>query len=85
MNAMINDMFENMPWKEMLKVMIPVYQKHFTHNDLNAMIAFYSSPVGQKLVRELPAITAESMRPKNQATSKTAPAVSLGDKNLSIE
>lgn len=62
MTAMINDMFTNMPWDEMMQAMIPVYQKHFSHNDFNNLITFYSSPTGQKMVRELPAITAESIQ-----------------------
>jgi hypothetical protein len=39
--------------------MIPSYQKHFTKGDLAAMNAFYSSPVGQKVLEELPAVIQE--------------------------
>jgi hypothetical protein len=46
----------------MLDDMIPVYQKHLTKGDVDAMGAFYSSPTGQKLLREMPAMTAESMQ-----------------------
>jgi uncharacterized protein len=42
--------------------MIPVYQKHLTKGDVEAMGAFYASPTGQKLLREMPAMTAESMQ-----------------------
>jgi len=37
--------------KEMLEATIPVYQKHLTKADLDAMIAFYSSPVGKRSCR----------------------------------
>jgi len=47
--------------KEMLEATIPVYQKHLTKADLDAMIAFYSSPVGQKILQEQPAMVQESM------------------------
>ena len=40
MNNLMNDMLKNMPWDEMFKAMMPVYQKHFTKGDLDAMIAF---------------------------------------------
>jgi len=42
--------------------MVPVYQKHLNKGDLDAMAAFYSSPTGQKLMKELPAITQEAMQ-----------------------
>lgn len=44
--------------KEMLAATVPVYQKHLTKGDLDAMMAFYSSPVGQKILREQPALIA---------------------------
>ena len=62
MNRMMDDMFKNMPWNEMLDSMVPAYQKHLNKGDVDALVAFYSSPVGQKLIRELPAITAEAMQ-----------------------
>jgi hypothetical protein len=42
--------------------MIPVYQKHLSRADVDAMNTFYSSPTGQKLLKEMPAMTAESMQ-----------------------
>ena len=47
--------------QEMLEATIPVYQKHLTKADLDAMIAFYSSPSGQKILQEQPAMVQESM------------------------
>ena len=40
---------------------MPAYQKHFTKGDMDALIAFYSAPTGQKLLQELPSVMAESM------------------------
>lgn len=62
MNKMMDDMLKDMPWDEMIQAMAPAYQKHMTKGDLDAIVAFYSSPTGQKLLREMPAITAESMQ-----------------------
>jgi uncharacterized protein len=47
--------------KEMLEATIPVYQRHLTKADLDAMVAFYSSPAGQKILHEQPAMVQESM------------------------
>jgi uncharacterized protein len=56
------DLIKNFPMDEMLNDMIPIYQRHFTKSDIDALIAFYSSPVGQKFLHETPAVTAETMR-----------------------
>ena len=57
----VDDMMKDMPFDEMMQAMVPTYQKHFTKGDLDALVVFYTSPTGQKLLREMPAITAESM------------------------
>jgi uncharacterized protein len=62
MTARMDEMYENMPMDEMMEAMIPAYQKHFTKGDIDTLVAFYSSPTGAKLLRELPSIMAESMQ-----------------------
>jgi len=58
---MTDELNRSMPIDEIMQAMIPAYQKHFTHGDIEAMSAFYSSPVGQKVLEELPAVTQEGM------------------------
>ena len=62
MNKLMVDMFRDMPWDEMMQAMIPAYQKHLTRGDVDRLIAFYSSPTGQKLLREMPAMMADAMQ-----------------------
>lgn len=62
MNKITDDMLKNFPWGDLIDSMIPVYQKHFTKGDIDALVAFYETPTGQKLLRVLPEITAESMQ-----------------------
>jgi hypothetical protein len=62
MNKLMDDLFRDMPWDEMTQAMIPAFQKHLTRGDVNRLIAFYSSPTGQKLLREMPAMMAEAMQ-----------------------
>jgi hypothetical protein len=62
MNQIVDDMMNTMPFDEMLQAMVPVYQKHFTHADLESLTAFYSTPVGQKILHEMPEISAETMQ-----------------------
>ena len=40
--------------------LFPVDKKHLTHQDLKAIIAFYQTPVGKKLVQSQPAILKDS-------------------------
>ena len=58
---MLDDMFRDMPLDDMMQAMVPVYQKHFTKGDVDALVAFYASPTGQKMLREMPAIMGEAM------------------------
>lgn len=43
------------------RLVVPIYARHFTVEEMKTMIAFYKTPVGQKLVSKLPVITQESM------------------------
>jgi hypothetical protein len=62
MKRMMEDYVKNMPMDEITQAMIPTYQKHFTRGDMQAMNAFYSSPVGQKVIEELPTVLQEGMQ-----------------------
>ena len=44
---------------EMIDDMIPVYQRHFTKTDVDSLIAFYSTPSGQRMLAEQPVIMKE--------------------------
>jgi hypothetical protein len=65
------ELTRNFPIDEMLSDMVPVYQRHFTKTEIDGLTAFYSSPLGQKFLHEMPAVTAETMQaamPRIQAT-----------------
>lgn len=59
MKKVMDDLVKNLPLDDIVQAMIPAYQKHFTKGDIEAMNAFYSSPVGQKVLEELPAVIQE--------------------------
>jgi hypothetical protein len=61
-NRMIAETVKDMPMDAMLEDMIPIYQRHFSKTDIDAMSTFYASPTGQKMMREMPALTSESMQ-----------------------
>jgi uncharacterized protein len=62
MDRQSEELLKNFPIDEMLSDMIPVYQRHFTKTEIDAFTSFFSSPVGQKYLHEIPAVTAETMR-----------------------
>lgn len=61
---------KNFPVDGMLDDMIPVYQKHLTQTDVDAMIAFYSSPTGKKLMQDMPQIMQEALQASNTRIQK---------------
>lgn len=61
LDKMMDDMMADLPWDELMKAIAPIYQRHFTKGDIDALIAFYAGPTGQKVLREMPEITAETM------------------------
>jgi uncharacterized protein len=69
------ELINHFPLDSMLDDMIPIYQRHFTKSDIDALTAFYSSPTGQKFLHEMPGVTAESMKavyPRIQAEIENA-------------
>ena len=70
MQKMMAALIKDMPVDEMTQAMIPAYQKHFTRGDIAAMNAFYASPVGQKVLQELPVVTQEGMQEMMPVLSK---------------
>ena len=44
------------------KTLFPVYKKYLSHEDLKAIIKFYESPAGKKMVKSQPLIIKESFQ-----------------------
>ena len=43
-------------------LLVPIYQKHFTEEDIQEILKFYDSEVGQKMVDKMPDIMKDSMK-----------------------
>ncbi len=50
-----------MPYNEVLNMTADIYGKRFTVDEIKQIGAFYRTPVGRKLMKDLPDISAESM------------------------
>ena len=46
---------------ELMKAILPIYDKHFTHQEIRQLIVFYQSPLGRKISTTLPEIQRESV------------------------
>src|SRR5271155_5568758 len=62
MDRMMDDMIKDFPVDELIQAMVPAYQKHLTKGDVDALTAFYFTPTGQKVLKEMPAMTADAMQ-----------------------
>jgi uncharacterized protein len=40
---------------------VPIYQKHFSEEEIRETIRFYRSPTGRKVIQTLPMVMQESM------------------------
>ncbi|BDU20991.1 DUF2059 domain-containing protein [Dyella sp. GSA-30] len=48
--------------QQLIGRMVPIYQRHFTAEDVDGLLKFYRSPLGQKVITEMPATMAEGMQ-----------------------
>jgi hypothetical protein len=58
---------------ELINAMVPIYQRHLTHSDIDGIVEFYSTPLGQKVLKEMPAMMAESMQAVQPILQKHLP------------
>jgi hypothetical protein len=43
------------------ELVIPIYSKYYTLEEINAIIDFYNTPTGKKMIETMPAVMQESM------------------------
>jgi hypothetical protein len=60
-DAISDSIFQDFSADEMIDAVVPIYQKHLSKADIDSILAFYDSSAGKKLLKEMPAIMAESM------------------------
>ena len=57
-----DDVMKEFDTKSMIDLIVPIYDKHLTHDDVKGLIAFYQSPLGRKMTSVMPQIAQESMQ-----------------------
>jgi hypothetical protein len=61
-DSVIDENMRDLPLDDIISDMVPIYQKHLSNADVNTMVAFYSSPTGQKVLNQMPEMTTEAMQ-----------------------
>ncbi len=60
-NDVWNTMRKEINASDMIKLIVPIYAKHYTNNDIKELIAFYRTPIGKKVIEKQSIIMQESM------------------------
>lgn len=55
------DFMKEIKADDLVNLIVPIYDKHFNHDDIKGLITFYETPMGQKFIQTQPAIAQESM------------------------
>jgi uncharacterized protein len=63
------------PSSAVTDAMVPIYARAFTMEDIQEMTKFYESPVGQKMVKQLPKVTQDSQTTGVQIEQNAAMSV----------
>jgi hypothetical protein len=69
MMAMLKEMLD---WKKLEPMYTRVYQKSFTQQEVDGMIAFYRTPAGQAVINKMPLVMQNTM---NEMQEMMGPAI----------
>ncbi|MBU6247069.1 MAG: DUF2059 domain-containing protein [Xanthomonadaceae bacterium] len=57
-----NGFLDDSSTRELTDKLVPIYQRHFTEQDVRGLLKFYRSPLGRKLLLEQPSVMTEVMQ-----------------------
>jgi uncharacterized protein len=78
-----DDIFKEFNIDDLMELVVTVYQHHLSQADVNGLIAFYESPLGQKFLAEQPAMMQESIKASSEyAQSKMEPMMKRMDEKM---
>lgn len=62
-------------WRKLKPQMVNLYTATFTESELKELVKFYESPLGKKVLREMPKVTQQSAQLTQQSLEPTVPVV----------
>ncbi len=74
LDTVADEMGQQLSTDELVAELIPIYQRAYSHDDINAIVGFYSSPAGKKLLDKTPQVMQEAIKVgSSYAERKLAP------------
>jgi hypothetical protein len=70
--AVLAKLMQKIKPEEFIELCVPIYAKYFTLEDIEQLLAFYKTPVGEKIISCLPQIMQESMAAGRQWGEESA-------------
>jgi len=55
-----------------VEMLIPIYDKYFSHDDIKSLIKFYESPTGKKFIKVSPSMTQDAFQASQKWGEKLA-------------
>ena len=68
-------MKEDMSWDQFSEPIIKIYTKHFSEEEVQGLIKFYSSDVGRSMTKKMPLVMQESMLISQEIMKKVMPKI----------
>jgi uncharacterized protein len=62
-------------WNKLKPKMVDLYTQSFTEQELKDLVKFYESPLGKKVLREMPKVTQQSAQLTQQSLEPAVPVV----------
>ncbi len=78
-------MKEDMSWQKMKKPLVDVYTKHYSEEELEGMLAFFSSDVGKSMTEKMPAVMQDSMVISQSMMQSILPKIQQAAQNMEKE
>jgi len=68
----VTEMRKELNPDELVNIVIPIYAKQFSHDEISQLIAMWQTPIAQKYVATAPALTQEAMKAGEEWGRKAA-------------
>lgn len=81
----VNIVKQDFTWAKLEPEMIKLYVEEFTQEEINGMLEFYRTPVGQSTINKLPIVMEKSMKIGQQQMGELAPKIMQASKKLAKE
>jgi hypothetical protein len=65
-SELVTVMKEELVWEKLEPMYVRIYQKSFTQQELDGMIAFYQTPIGQAMLNKMPVVMQNTMNEMQQ-------------------